>query len=190
MAYLWTTTAEIQAYLDSEGTIQIDTQEPPDEPGLGEMDKGETFTAESAQQFENEAVYEISTFLSMAYESDSSAVGNTDQTDISIYGDTPLGLKSEASGEEAPVCPKYLRLLSAKYTAAKIAMVRIGASLGSLPNWIREFENDVFGQLRRLVINAETACPTGLKCLPDFDVGLTLVKMKTRGQGVMETINN
>ena len=136
-------------------------------------------------QFENEAVYEVATFLSMAFESKSS-----DEDARSVYSGTPLGLGPEGTTVQGVTeCPRYLRLLVAKYTVAKITMTRMGSSLARLPNWTREFENDVFAQLRRLVINAETAGVPGLRMRDDYDITEILIKMKTRGQAMMETIN-
>ena len=58
MPYLWTSTAQIQIYLDSCGTLQIDA----DGGGLDEH-LGDTVELASAEQFENEAVYEVATFF-------------------------------------------------------------------------------------------------------------------------------
>ena len=117
-------------------------------------------------------------FLSMAFKS-------TAASDGGVYSATPLGFGVSN-------CPNYLRLLVAKYTAAKIGMTRFGASLATLPNWVREFENDVMAQLQRLVINATTVVAdfTGLALSDDYDADMILIKMKARGQAVMETIDS
>ena len=177
MPYLWTSASEIKAYLDEEDSKDFGryVEDPESDP---EQD-------DRVMQFENEAVYEVATFLSMAFESSATS----EDVDGSVYGLTPLGLKSESSSAQGTVCPRYLRLLVAKYTVAKITMTRFGSSLARLPNWTREFENDVFAQLRRLVINAETAGVPGLRVRSGYDITEILIKMKTRGQAMMETID-
>ncbi|MDE0638147.1 MAG: hypothetical protein OXI43_20090 [Candidatus Poribacteria bacterium] len=186
MPYLWTKRQEIQNYLDTEGGIQLDHT---DEGDDGFNPRPENVTEETAEQFENEAVFEVATFLSIAFKPDAA-----DDVDTSLYGHTPLGLTSDSppadAHEDAVQCPAYIRLLVAKYAAAKIAIVRIGSSLGNLPNWVREYENDVFAQLRRLVINAnqvgrEAGQVQGLVWneAPIEDI---LMKMKTRSQAVLE----
>lgn len=176
MAYLWTQTSEIQNYLNECGTIKISD------------DNDDDVSESTAQQFENEAVYEIATFLSMAFESNSESLSDAAK---SIYSDTPLGLKAigAPANTEGEVCPTYIRLLVAKYAMTKIAMMRLGSSLATLPNWVRQSENDIFAQLRRLVINAETASFQHLRVVGSYDMHEILIKMKTRGQAVMETMN-
>ncbi|MXV76274.1 hypothetical protein F4Z99_18625 [Candidatus Poribacteria bacterium] len=192
MPYLWTKTSEIQVYLDKQGTIQIQVDDSDDQ---GKLAKGETFKLDSAEQLENEAVYEVVTFLTMAFapDPDEADVGNDDDSlnvDIGIYGPTPLGLLQVGSADGIPgiLCPHYLRLLVAKFTAAKIGIVRVGSGLGNLPHWITEFENDVFAQLRRLVVNAETIVSdlNGLKLRNDYDLAVVLMKMKTRSRAVID----
>jgi len=176
MSYLWTNTNEIQIYLDTEGTIQIqvDDSDPGDDGVVGGLAQGETFKLASARQLENEAVYEVATFLSMAFESTADSGGG-------IYSATPLGFDVDS-------CPAYLRFLVAKFTAAKIGIIRFGSGQGNLPHWITEFENDVFAQLRRLVMNADTVRSDleGLEKRSDYDIATILMKMKTRSRAVME----
>jgi len=192
MSYLWTNTNEIQIYLDTEGTIQIQLDDSDDD---GDLAKGETFKLASAQQLENEAVYEVATFLSMAFEPDPETddVGNDDDSlnvETGIYSETPLGLLQVGSADSIPgiVCPRYLVLLVSKFTAAKIGIIRFGSGQGNLPHWITEFENDVFAQLRRFVMNADAVASDldGLKLRSNYDTAVILMKMKTRSRAVME----
>ena len=160
MAFLWTNKDEIESYLDDDVSKYVDE-------------------AADLMSFENEAVYDIATFLSMAFVSSSETLTDAQK---SPNGSTPLGFSSSN-------CPGYLSLLAAKYAVTKVAMKRMGSSLARLPNWVRQGENDIFAQLRRLVLNAETAGLEGLTVRPDYDVNDILIKMKTRNQAVMETID-
>ena len=183
MAFLWSSRDEIQRYLDTEGTIKIVAD------GVTPAENCPDLTQAVAAQFENEAVYEIATYLRDAFKPDGSG---PEGTDITLYGNTPLGLKRNGSNADGTVCATYIRLLVAKYAAAKIGMMRVGNSLGQLPNWIREYENDVFAQLQRLCLHAEHAANDlpGLEISPDWDFADCLIKMKPRGGMMINTIDS
>ena len=174
MPYLWTDQTTIQSYLDGNGTIQIR-----DDDTAEATNVVKNFAKSTAERLENESVFEIATLLSMAFESDAT----DDAVDTGVYSDTPLGFKQISDVDEDSLgiaCPTYLSLLVAKLTASKIATVRLGASLSTFPNWVRAFKNEVYAQIQRWIINAETATITGLSVRSDFDLSDVLLKVKTR----------
>ena len=182
MPYLWTNQEIIQSYLDGEGSIQIQDE--------GEsIDVVKNFARSTAMRLENESVFEIATLLSMAFQPDTSDADSSVTTEIdrSVLGETPLGFKPVGDTTTAGTfCPTYLSLLAAKLAASKIATTRLGESLSSLPNWIRAYKNEVYAQIQRWVLNAETASITGLEVRADFDVAEVLMKMKTREHSAEE----
>ena len=181
MPYLWTDQTTIQSYLDVDGTIQIR-----DDDVAEVNDVVKNFSMAAAQFMENESVFEVATLLSMAFTPDTSRAdligGETEEDiDTSVSGETPLGFKTrDDSVNSGTVCPLYLSLLVAKMTASKIATVRLGSSLSTLPNWVRAYKNETYSQIQRLVVNAETAGVRGLTLRTDYDLADILIKMKTR----------
>ena len=187
--YLWADQETIQSYLDGEGSIQIR-----DDDGAEADDVTKNFAQATAIRLENESVFEIATLLSMVFESDMSSdyVPDTLATvntplEQGVYSETPLGYKAEIDTvSPGTFCSRYLCLLVGRLTAAKIATVRLGASLSRLPNWVRAYKNEVYAQLQRWVVNAETVEIKGLTVRGDFDLGDVLLKMKTREQTAEE----
>ena len=160
--FLWTDQGIIQSYLDGEGTIQIRED---DEGDAHNVQKN--FSQEAATRLENESVYEIATLLSMVFRAyrtgDKVPVGMSgsevdympdtgplNEVEVDVYSETPLGYKAMIDGvSPGTYCPRYLRLLVSKLAASKIATVRLGASLSTLPNWVRAYKNEVYAQLQR-----------------------------------------
>ena len=179
MGYLWTNQSTIQSYLDGEGSIQIRSD---DDPVDG--DPVENFTRAASERLENESVYEVATLLSLAYIVDPDFVPEValpDDTDVGVYSDLPFGFKPiDDTTSPGTACPNYLSLLVGKLTAAKIASLRLGASLSRFPNWVRAYKNEVYAQIQRWMINAETATMKGLKLRADFNLADVLLKVKTR----------
>ena len=181
--YLWADQETIQSYLDGEGSIQIR-----DDDGAEADDVTKNFAQATAIRLENESVFEIATLLSMVFESDMSSdyVPDTPATvntplEQGVYSETPLGYKAEIDTvSPGTFCSWYLCLLVGRLTAAKIATVRLGASLSTLPNWVRAYKNEVYAQLQRWAVNAETAEIKGLTVRGDYDLANVLLKMKTR----------
>ena len=176
--YLWSDQDTIQSYLDGERSIQIR-----DDDGAEIADVVKNFSQVAATGLENESVFEIATLLSMVFEpsiTDADPdVGGT--IDLGVYGNTPLGFKqADDTVLAGTFCPQYLCLLVGRLTASKIATVRLGASLSTLPNWVRAYKNEVYSQLQRWAVNAETATINGLSLRADFDLADVLMKMKTR----------
>lgn len=170
--YLWTDQATIQSYLDGNGTIQIR-----DNDVTQVNDVVKNFSQAAARRLENESVFEVATLLSMVF----SPVGAADGVDTNVYSVTPLGFRTAVNiGNAARECPLYLSLLVAKLAASKIATVRLGASLSTLPNWVRAYKNEVYAQLQRWAVNAETAAIAGLSVRTGYDIADVLIKMKTR----------
>ena len=185
LRYLWSDQGTIQSYLDGERSIQIRDDD------AGEADDVvKNFSQATATGLENESVFEIATLLSMVFlpnitHADPDVGG---AIDLGVYGDTPLGFKPADDIESAGTfCPQYLCLLVGRLTASKIATVRLGASLSTLPNWVRAYKNEVYSQLQRWAVNAETATINGLAVRTDFDLADILMKMKTR-EGTAEDL--
>ena len=184
MAYLWTEQSVIQSYLDGEkSSIQIQEEGQP-------VDVVKNFARDTAIQLENEAVFEVATLLSMAFIADPSNADTAGEIDVDVLGDSPLGFKPEGdSATPGTYCPRYLSLLTAKLTASKIATVRLGSSLSSLPNWIRAYKNEIFSQIQRLVVNSDCVSVKGLQLREDFDLADVLMRMKTREHSAEELQN-
>ena len=178
LKYLWVDQGIIQSYLDGEGTIQIRED---DEVEADDIAKN--FAQVTATSLENEAVFEIATLLSMVFDADTTYAvgGGTEDVETGVYGNTPLGYKQVDDIMTAgTACPEYLCLLTARLTASKIATVRLGSSLSTLPNWVRAYKNEVYAQIQRLAVNAKTASMKGVSVRADFDLADVLLKMKTR----------
>ena len=181
MPYLWSDQETVQSYLDGEGRIQIRSD---DEAQAEDVVKN--FAKATAQKLENESVFEIATLLSMAFLPVTTGADlpdslTVDDIETDVYSDTPLGFKqAENLSSAGTYCPLYLQLLAGKLGASKIATVRLGASLSTLPNWVRAYKNEVYAQIQRWVMNAETASIKGLSVRPDFDLADVLLKMKIR----------
>ena len=176
--YLWADQETIQSYLDGEGSIQIR-----DDDGAEADDVKKNFSQVTATRLENESVYEIATILSMVFESTYKPVEPPIVLEhyTDVYSDTPLGFKqADDMLSDGTFCPRYLCLLIGRLAASKIATVRLGSSLSTLPNWVRAYKNEVYAQLQRWAINAQTAGIKGLTVRGDFDLGDVLLKMKTR----------
>ena len=195
MSYLWANREVVQSYLDGEGNIKIKVPRAEGE----DVPVEENFEDAAAQRFENEAVYEIATLLSLVFLpdiDDAEFVDGEDAADIDVgvYSETPLGFKLPVTEDSVSVsgtkCPNYLCLLAARLAASKIAEVRLGSSLSALPNWVRSYKNESYAQLQRLLLNAETAGVKGLSLRSDFDMGEVLIKMKTREHTAVVDLEN
>ena len=121
MAYKWTDTQTIQTYLDAVGKIRIGGNDE-----ISEM---------SAQLYENEAVFEIITILSIGWD----------------------GINTLSAGDVSD----DLKRLAAKLTASRLGVASVGGTQGQLPEWIHEFRRDVFQQARFMVINKDTTVIVG-----------------------------
>ena len=139
MDYKWTDTQTIQSYLDAVGSIKIG----------GDAEISEN----SAQLYENEAVFEIVTILSIAWQ-----------------GIQQLGV-ADISDD--------LKRLAAKLTASRLGVARVGGTQGQLPQWVHEFRRDVFQQARFMVINKDTTEIKGATAR-DITMGEILLKVKQR----------
>ena len=186
MDYLWTDQQTIQSYLDGEkSAVQIQREGE-------ELNVVKNFSRNGSMQLENEAVFEVATLLSMVFESDTKDADTsvTGEIDVSVFGDTPLGFKPVGNTAlTGTFCPRYLSLLAAKLTATKIITMRLGASLSSLPNWVRVYKNEIYSQIQRWVMNADTASIKGLTVRPDYDTAEVLVRMKIREHSAEELQN-
>ena len=116
MAFRWTDKDTIQAYLDMVGEIKIGGNE--------------EISEASAELQENDAVFRITTVLSIGWEG-IEALGAADISDD-------------------------LKRLAAKLAAAGLGTARVGGTQGQLPEWIHEFRRDVFEQARFMVVNNKT----------------------------------
>lgn len=139
MAYRWTDTEMIQTYLDAVGSIRIG-------------DNNELSEA-SAMLFENEAVFEITTLLSAAWD----GIDKLSPADISVD----------------------LKRLAAKLAASRLGTVRVGGNLGQLPEWVRSFRHEVFEQVRVMVLNFQTVEITGAT-KRDVELSYLLLVLKRR----------
>ena len=137
MDYKWTDTQTIQSYLDAVGSIRI-----------GEND---AISENSAQLYENEAVFEIVTILSIAWQ----GIQQLGAADIS----------------------DDLKRLAAKLTASRLGVARVGGTQGQLPQWVHEFRRDVFQQARFMVINNET---TEIKGATRRDLPISKILMRVK----------
>ena len=131
---------------------------------VGEIKIGgnEEVSETSAEIFENESVFEIQTILSAAWE----------------------GIEQLANSD----VPDDLKRLAAKLTASRLGTVRVGGTLGQLPEWIRSFRHEVFEQVRFMVINYETVEIHGA-AKRDVQLHDLILKMKQRGH-VLNTDGN
>ena len=141
MDYKWTDTQMIQSYLDAVGSIRIG----------GDSEISEN----SAQLYENEAVFEITTILSIGWE----------------------GIETLAAGDVSD----DLKRLAAKLTASRLGVARVGGTQGQLPQWVHEFRRDVYQQARFMVINAETTQLKGAT-LRDISIDKRLLRVKQRDE--------
>ena len=139
MDYKWTNTTLIQTYLDAVGAIKIGENKE-----LSEL---------SAKLFENEAVFEISTILSVGWEG----------IEALTAADVSDGLKR----------------LAAKLTASRLGVAHIGGTQGQLPEWIHEFRRDVYQQARFMVINNKTTEIKGATAR-EIPLGEILMHVKQR----------
>ena len=139
MDYKWTDTQMIQSYLDAVGQIRIGGNE--------------EISENSAQLYENEAVFEITTILSIGWEG--------------IEGLAAVDISDD------------LKRLAAKLTASRLGVARVGGTRGQLPEWIHEFRSDVFEMARFMVINNKTTEIEGAtrRDIPISDI-LVLVKQR------------
>ena len=141
MDYKWTDTQTIQSYLDAVGKIRIG--------GNDEISEN------SAQLYENEAVFEITTILSIGWD----------------------GINTLAAADVSD----DLKRLAAKLTASRLGVARAGGTQGKLPEWIHEFRRDVYQQARFMVINKET---TEIKGATPRDIPISkiLIHVKQRDE--------
>ena len=139
MDYKWTDTQTIQSYLDAVGNIRIG--------GNSEISEN------SAQLYENEAVFEITTILSIGWE----------------------GIEGLATADISD----DLKRLAAKLTASRLGVARVGGTQGQLPEWIHEFRRDVYQQARFMVINNKTTEIQGAT-VRDIPIGEILMLVKQR----------
>ena len=140
MAYKWTDQDTIQAYLEAAGNLQI-----------GE---GCPITPRAAEYFENDAVFEIITVLSAAWQ----------------------GLDNLTPDN----CPEDLRRMAAKLTASRLGLQRVSAGLGDSPKWVESYRSEVIAQAMRMVINFETVEIGDLEKRDGITVERLLLKVKQR----------
>lgn len=140
MAYKWTDQKTIQAYLESAGNIEI-----------GER---EEITPRTAENFENDAVFEITTVLSAAWEGLENL--NTENT------------------------PDDLKRMAAKLAASRLGLLRVSAGLGDSPKWVEAYRSEVIAQAMRMVINYETVEIPGTTRREGLTVSQLLLKVKQR----------
>ena len=134
MDYKWTDTQTIQSYLDAVGSIRIG--------GNSEISEN------SARLYENEAVFAITSILSIAWD----------------------GIQTLAAAEISD----DLKRLAAKLTASRLGVARVGGTKGQLPAWVHEFRSDVFEMARFMVINNKT---TEIKGATRRDIPISEVLM-------------
>ena len=139
MAFQWTDKETIQLYLDAVGDIQIG--------GNSEISDA------SAEIYENDAVSEIVSILSIGWEGVESLTSANASTD--------------------------LKRLAAKLTAARLGTARVGGTQGQLPSWVTAFQQQVFGQVRFMVVNNKTVTITGVT-RRDIPVHEMLILVKAR----------
>ena len=140
MAYRWTDQETIQGYLESAGNITIGANE--------------EITPRTAELFENDAVFEISTVLSAAW----TGIEDLDTTTAS----------------------DDLKRMAAKLTASRLGLQRISGRLGESPKWVESYRSEVLAQAMRMVINFETVEIPGATRREDATVAKLLVKVKQR----------
>ena len=107
----------------------------------------------SAQLYENEAVFEITTILSIGWD----------------------GIPTLAAANISD----DLKRLAAKLTASRLGVARVGGTQGQLPQWVHEFRRDVYQQARFMVINKDTTEITGATPR-DIPLGEILMHVKQR----------
>ena len=140
MAYKWTDQETIQAYLESAGNLRI-----------GEK---EQITPRTVELFENDAVFEITTVLSAAWQG--LEAFNTENT------------------------PDDLKRMAAKLAASRVGSLRVGGTTGDLPKWVEAYRSEVIAQAMRMVINFETVeLPIATK-REGITVAQLLLKVKQR----------
>ena len=140
MAYKWTDEKTIQAYLESAGNLQIGANN--------------EITPQTAELFENDSVFEISTVLSAAW----TGIETLDTTTTS----------------------DDLKRMAAKLTASRLGLHRVSGGLGESPKWIESYRSEVLAQAMRMVINFETVEIPGATRREDATVAKLLVKVKQR----------
>ena len=142
MPYIWTDTQSIQNYLSAGSRVTI---------GSGDDEVPEL----SAMAFENEAVDEVTTILSAAWD------GVYDLTDTTAS--------------------RTLKWMAAKLAASGIAVVNIGGSLADMPKWVSQYRSDVLGQAYRMVVNFDSVnMPESCVLRDGLDIGELLFKVKMR----------
>lgn len=134
MAYKWANKETIQLYLDAVGNIRIGGSDE-----ISEM---------SAEVYENEAVFAITSILSIAWD----------------------GIQTLASADISD----DLKRLAAKLTASRLGVARVGGTQGQIPAWVHEFRSDVFEMARFMVINNET---TEIKGATRRDIPISKILM-------------
>ena len=140
MAYKWTDQETIQAYLESAGNLVIG--------GDGNI------TRRTAEHFENDAVFEITTVLSAAWQ----------------------GIESF----DTTTAPDELKNMAAKLAASRLGLLRVSAGLGDSPKWVEAYRSEVLAQAMRMVINFETVVIKGATQREGITVAELLIKVKQR----------
>ena len=140
MAYKWTDQETIQVYLESAGNLEI-----------GE---NKQITPRTAEHFENDAVFELITVLSAAWE----------------------GLENLGTGNT----PDDLKRMAAKLAASRLGALRVSGGIGNLPKWVEAYRSEVLAQAMRMVINNETVEIQGATRREGLRVDELLIKVKQR----------
>ena len=140
MAYKWTNQETVQAYLESAGNLEI-----------GER---EEITPRTAEHFENDAVFEITTVLSAAW----------------------VGIEEF----DTTTAPDELKNMAAKLAASRLGLLRVSAGLGDSPKWVEAYRSEVLAQAMRMVINFETVVIKGATVREGITVAELLIKVKQR----------
>ena len=112
----------------------------------------------SAEVYENEAVTEVSDILSAGWD----------------------------GFDSLTTVPDRLKRMAAKLAAARIGTLNIGAAYGELPSWVTNFENQVFAQAQRMVLNNETVDLGPDLVRRDVDLAELMLKTKVREGGVVD----
>ena len=126
--YKWTNTEVIQLYLSgASSTIQIGDP----------SDGSKAFAEESSRLLENEAVFEIESFLSIIWK-------------------VPFPLDDIENQDDKEIDNTDLGSMAAKSTASKIGVMSVGSALGQIPYWTYRFKNEIYAQCQRMVLNWRT----------------------------------
>ena len=139
MAYKWTDQDTIQNYLASAGNIAIGANE--------------EIKPAAAELFENDAVFEITTILSTAWE-------GIDADDFDP--------------------PDDLKRMAAKLAASRLGVLRVSGAIGQTPKWVETFRSEVIAQVMRMVINFQTTVIEGATRRTDVTFDELLIKVKQR----------